>query len=138
MAEIRFVAEPDDAIYDIQNEIFEDYAQKHGITVGYEPFGFYACENGRIIGAITGNSYYREVHISELAVDKDFRGQDIGTELINAVEDHFKGKGIENINLSTYAFQAPEFYKKCGYEIEFIRKNAAEPKLDKYYMVKHI
>ena len=46
-------------------------------------------------------------------------------------------KGFENINLTTYGFQAPEFYKKCGFEVEFIRKNKENPKLDKYYLVKY-
>jgi len=33
--------------------------------------------------------------------------------------------------------QAPEFYKKCGFNVEFIRKNKDNPKLDKYYLVKY-
>lgn len=31
----------------------------------------------------------------------------------------------------------PEFYKKCGYEVEFVRKNKEEPKLTKYFLVKY-
>ena len=42
---------------------------------------------------------------------------------MEAVENHFKDKNFENINLTTYEFQAPEFYKKCGYKVEFIREN---------------
>lgn len=33
------------------------------------------------------------------------------------------GKEYNNINLTTYEFQAPKFYEKCGFEIEFIRKD---------------
>jgi len=35
----------------------------------------------------------------------------------------------------TFGFQAPEFYKKLGYEIEFIRENR-DPKLNKYFLKK--
>lgn len=56
---------------------------------------------------------------------------------MEAVENFYKDKGFENIKLTTYAFQAPVFYQKCGYEIEFIRKNKENPKLDKYYLVKN-
>ena len=58
--------------------------------------------------------------------------------LVKAVEDYHKDKNFENINLTTYGFQAPEFYKKCGYEIEFIRKNKDNSKLDKYFFVKYL
>ena len=37
--------------------------------------------------------------------------------MLKAIEDHFKDKGFDNINLTTYAFQAPEFYKKLGYAL---------------------
>ena len=56
---------------------------------------------------------------------------------MQTIEDYFKDKGFENINLTTYGFQAPEFYKKCGFNVEFIRKNKENPKLDKYYLVKY-
>ena len=36
---------------------------------------------------------------------------------MQAVEEHFRDKGFENMNLTTYSFQAPEFYKKHGYEV---------------------
>lgn len=58
--------------------------------------------------------------------------------LVEAVESHFKDKAFENINLSTYAFQAPEFYQKLGYKVEFIRENKTNPKLSKYFLVKYI
>ena len=86
---------------------------------------------------ITGNSYYKEVHISDLIILDEYRNNHIGSKLVQTVEDYFKGKGFENINLTTYGFQAPEFYKKCGFNIEFIRKNKENPKLDKYYLVKY-
>ena len=139
MIEISYTQTPEeDGLYCFQDMGFEEYAKQHGILCDYKPFGFSAKENGRTVGAITGNSYYNEVHISELMVDKDCRGRDIGTKLVKAVEEHFTGKGYENINLTTYGFQAPEFYKKCGYKVEYIRKSKNDPKLDKYFMIKHL
>ena len=55
--------------------------------------------------------------------------------LVAAVENAYKGKGYEKITLTTFGFQAPEFYKKLGYELEFVRKNK-DPKLCKYFYLK--
>ena len=138
MIEIVFTDKPDDEIYGFQDNGFDAYAEKHGIVCNYKPFGFVAKEEGRTVGAITGNSYYKEVHIGELLVDEACRGQDIGTKLMKAVEEHFTGMGFENINLTTYGFQAPEFYKKCGYEVEYIRRSSSDTTLDKYFLVKYL
>ena len=92
----------------------------------------------KVIGIITGHSYYKEVHIGDLIVLEEYRNKHIGTMLVEAVENHFKNKDFENINLSTYAFQASEFYQKLGYKVEFIRENKTNPKLSKYFLVKYI
>ena len=67
--------------------------------------------------------------------------ENLDEEFYKIIDDEFnkfaEKKGFENINLTTYGFQAPEFYKKCGYNIEFVRKNEENQKLDKYYLVKY-
>ena len=107
------------------------------MTCNYTPFNFIAKENEEIIGLITGHSYYKEVHIGDLIVYEEYRNKHIGTKLVKTVEDYFKDKGFENINLTTYGFQAPEFYKKCGFEVEYVRENKENPKLNKYFLVKY-
>lgn len=49
--------------------------------------------------------------------------KDMEKKLLNTLEAKFGGKGFNNINFVTSQFQAPEFYKKCGYMLEFTRKN---------------
>lgn len=127
----------EDKYYITINEEFNKYASKNGVECNYVPFTFLAKENEEIIGFITGNSYYKEVHIADLIVFEEHRNKHIGTKLMQAVEEYFKDKGFEHMNLSTYSFQAPEFYKKCGFEVEFIRDSKLSPKLNKYYMVKY-
>ncbi len=97
---------------DIIDLEFDKYAEEHGIECNYQYFNFVAKEGDKIIGIITGHSYYEEVHISDLIVLGEYRNKYVGTKLVEAVEDYFGDKGFENINLTTYAFQAPDFYKK--------------------------
>lgn len=137
MIEVEYKENLDEGIYEIIDEEFNKFATKNGIVCNYKSFAFVAKEKSKIIGIITGNSYYKEVHISDLIVLEQYRNKHIGSKLMETVENYYKNKGYENINLTTYGFQALEFYKKCGFKVEFIRKSKENPKLNKYYLVKY-
>ena len=121
----------------IAHELLSEYDNENNVKYNFNKFGFIAKQNDITVGYLTGFSYYSEVTINKLIVLKEYRGKGIGTKLIKQVESHFKNKGFNNINLVTNEFQAPEFYKKCGYELEFVRKNKNNPKLNKYFFVKY-
>ena len=112
MIKIEYKAELDDEIYKMLDNEFNKYADKNGVTCNYKPFNFIAQENDEVVGIITGHSYYKEIYISELIILEQYRNKHIGSDLVKSVEEYFKNKGFENINLNTYGFQAPEFYKK--------------------------
>ena len=137
MIEIEYKENLDEKFYEVMDSEFNKYATKNGVICNYTPFCFVAKENDKVIGLITGHSYYKEVHIGDLIVYEQYRNKHIGSKLVEAVENYFKGKEFENMNLTTYAFQAPEFYKKCGFKVEFIRENKENPKLNKYFLVKY-
>ena len=137
MLNIEYKENLNEEFYKIIDEEFNKFATKNEVICNYMPFPFIAKENNKVAGIITGNSYYKEIHISDLIVLEEYRNKHIGSKLIETVEDFYKNKGFENINLTTYGFQAPEFYKKCGFEVEFIRKNKENSKLNKYYFVKY-
>lgn len=126
-----------DEIGEFTGEAFEDYSDKKGIVCGYEDFCFAAREAGRLVGIIKGHAYYKEVHIGDLIVSEDQRGNGLGARLVRRVEEEFAGRGYENINLSTYAFQAPEFYRKLGYTVEHMRESSDE-RLTKYFLIKYL
>ena len=73
----------------------------------------------------------------DLIVNHKCRKGGIGSKLVAAVEEAYKGKGYDKITLTTFGFQAPGFYKKQGYELEFVREDK-DPKLSKYFFAKHI
>ena len=70
-------------------------------------------------------------------VSSSHRGKGYGRKLLQELVDHFEGKGFNNINLVTNAFSAPEFYKKCGFTVEFVRENKVNPKLTKTFFIKY-
>ena len=72
-----------------------------------------------------------------MIIDEKYRRHRLGSELVKKVEEEYSGKGYEKITLTTFGFQAPEFYKKLGYSLEFVREDK-EPKLSKYFYSKAI
>ena len=115
----------------------QKYEEKAGVVCNYTPFCFVAKENDELVGAISGATFFSEIYIDELVIKEEHRGKNIGTKLVKAVEDYYKDFGFNNINTCTNEFQAPKFYEKCGFELEFVRKNKDNPKLNKYFYIKY-
>ena len=134
---IRRAAEDNPAVGDFIHEGFSEYGLRNDVTLNYDAFCFAAEDNGKIAGVITGRAYYNEVHIGDLIVGEAYRRSGLGTRLVAAVEDAYRGKGYDIVTLTTFGFQAPEFYKKLGYELEFVREDK-DPKLSKYFYLKKI
>ena len=133
---IKRTGEEDEAVGGFLHNEFTRYGEQNGVALNYDEFCF-AAENGdgKIIGAITGRAYYNEVHIVDLIVDGKYRRSGLGRQLVGTVEAAYRGKGYDVITLTTFGFQAPAFYKKLGYSVEFVR-TFADPKLNKYFMKK--
>jgi GNAT superfamily N-acetyltransferase len=113
------------------------YAASHGINVDWQPFTLELFDaQGEVIGALEAFSSYSCIHIQDLWVDEAHRGKGYGRQLIAALEKHAISKGSHNINTVSCAFQAPEFYKKCGFDIEFVRENKNNSKLTMTFFVK--
>ena len=135
--DIKRFDEVDDRLGEFINKEFSATGEQNGVVLNYDEFCFAAEEDGKILGVITGRAYYNEVHIGDLIVASSVRKGGIGSKLVRAVEDNYRGNGYDKITLTTFGFQAPEFYKKLGYEIEFVREDK-EPKLSKYFLAKQL
>jgi ribosomal protein S18 acetylase RimI-like enzyme len=114
-----------------------EYESSHGIDVNYKRFSLIIRDENRIVGVLNAYTAFAEVYVDDLWIDKSYRGKGYGRKLLQALEDHFKGEGFNNINLVTSEFQAPDFYKKCGFKVEFIRINSKNPKLTKTFFIKY-
>ena len=102
--------------------------------------------NDRLVGQVEINKNdYRKKYVGtlHLAVDKDFRGEGIGEELIKLAEEEVKKLGVTIIDLTAIDGNSPaiSLYKKLGH-IEFGRlPEAVDFKgkmLDEVYMYKKL
>ena len=74
-------------------------------------------ENQNVIAGILGGTYWGWLHIDILWVDEKFRMKKIGSQLLIAAENEAKKRGCHSVHVDTMSWQAPEFYRKHGYEL---------------------
>lgn len=134
--ELKFIDKIPDRIDELLEKEYVVYESQKGVESRFKRFYILAEDNENIVGILTGYTIFSEVCIEELLVVQGHRNQGIGRSLLLCLESYFQGKDFTNINLVTNEFQAPEFYKKCGYSLEFIRKNEKYPLFSKYFFVK--
>ncbi len=133
--EIRKV-EPEKAVESFIEAEQVKFETENGVQCNYTPFCFVAVLGDEIAGAVSVATFYCEIYVDELVVKDAYRKRGIGTQLLKAVEEYYAGQGFDNINCCTNGFQASDFYRKCGFELEFVRENKSNPKLNKYYFIK--
>ena len=100
--DIKRFDEVDDRLGEFINKEFSAYGEQNGVVLNYDEFCFAAEEDGKILGVITGRAYYNEVHIGDLIVASSVRKGGIGSKLVRAVEDNYRGNGYDKITLTTF------------------------------------
>ena len=94
-------------------------------------------EKEEIVGGITATTFWHHLHIDFFWVSKEYRHEGYGSKLIKMMEEFAIEKGCRLINLDTFSFQAPDFYKKHGYKIIGISED--HPKgHNQYYFEKRL
>jgi ribosomal protein S18 acetylase RimI-like enzyme len=76
-----------------------------------------SLKDGRkIAGGIVGHLWGTVLFIQYFWIDQKQRGKGFGTKLIAAIEDEARRQGAIQAHVDTMSFQAPGFYRSCGYE----------------------
>ncbi len=74
--------------------------------------------NGELLGGVIGNyDNFGWLWIDSFWVSETLRGQGYGTKLINQIEQEARKNGCEHSHLTSFSYQAVEFYKRRGYSI---------------------
>ncbi len=92
-------------------------------------------KRGNVLGGLYGESYWGWMYVNFLVVRKEFRRKGIGTELMKQVERETLKRCLHKIRLNTFGFQAPDFYKKLGFDVVAVEEGFPEGS-QTYYMQK--
>ena len=82
----------------------------------YKRFAISLRQGNKIVGGIVGELWTTVLFIQLFWMDQRFRGKGQGRKLIKAIEKEAKRFGATRSYVDTMSFQAPGFYRACGYK----------------------
>ncbi|MEU9100838.1 GNAT family N-acetyltransferase [Streptomyces sp. NPDC048361] len=75
-------------------------------------------ETGLVAGGLVGRTWAGWLHVDLLWVDAGLRAAGLGSQLLSSAEELARSeRGCVFSRVETWDFQAPEFYRKRGYEV---------------------
>ncbi|MCX4881325.1 MULTISPECIES: N-acetyltransferase [unclassified Streptomyces] len=75
-------------------------------------------ERDELVAGLVGHTWTTWLHVTYLWVDERLRGAGIGSRLLAEAEKIARSeRGCSSVRLETWDFQAPEFYRKQGYDV---------------------
>jgi ribosomal protein S18 acetylase RimI-like enzyme len=101
----------------LEERIYEFNVQATGISDGLRFGIFLRGADGVVVGGADGWTWGGTCYIHNLFVPAPMRKQGHGTRLMDRIEEEAKARRCEQIVLETHDFQAPDFYRKLGFEL---------------------
>ncbi len=95
---------------DAYNRLAADAGEQREFTVKVED------GQGRLLAGLSGWTWGTSAGIAMLWVREDQRRCGHGSRLLDAGEHVARDRGCERIHVSSFTFQAPDFYARHGYE----------------------
>lgn len=116
---------------EVKKRIFDGFGSQAIESTGInglceEPISFEIFHKTEFVGAIVVQPFWGQLHIKYLFVEKKYRGQGIARQLMNHALEFGIKRGCHFAFVETMSFQAPEFYQKMGFAIEFSRPGYAK------------
>ena len=95
----------------------------------------FARRDGEIVGGAHGEVSWGWLDVLTVWLHEDLRGTGLGRKLMDDLEALAIQKGAQAAIVTTWSFQAPEFYKRCGYEEVLVIRDRPPPHRD-HFLIK--
>lgn len=116
--QVVYVEKPEDAAWGVIGKGLDAFNVQIAGEYNFQRICFaLQTSDDNIVGGILGELFWDWFHIDLLWIPEELRGHGYGHQLLLKIEEEAKKRGAKNIFLDTFSFQAPEFYKKHGYQI---------------------
>lgn len=105
-------------------DLIRSYNRSKREAAESEPLNLYIeDEQGELMAGLVAETFGNWLEIEYLFVKEEFRGQGIGSQLLQQAESEAKKRNCRYVFVNTYQFQAPAFYQKYGYKEVFTLKD---------------
>ena len=101
----------------LEDRIYEFNSTQIGKDDGQLFAFFIRNDQQEIVAGISGWTWANACEIRTLWVHPSLRGQGYGRNLLESAEQEARARGCNVVLLASYSFQAPAFYRKCGYAL---------------------
>ena len=100
------------------NAGFDEHTLEHGNpSEQSERHGFVVLLEGKFIGCASGLAYLNWFYLTDLFIEKAYRGKGLGAAALGKLEAKAAALGKKHIYTWTAGYESPGFYKKQGYEV---------------------
>ncbi len=113
---VRCTPSPDDLQF-LEDRLYE-YNSRQVSREDGQLFAFFIRDDRQeVLAGLAGWTWAEACEVQSLWVHPDWRRQGYGRQLLAAAEQEALAHGCKVILITSYSFQAPAFYQKCGYEL---------------------
>lgn len=95
-------------------------------------------EDDDLVAGLSGWTWGDAAGIGMTWVHEDHRGSGIGARLLAAFEDEARRRGCTHVFVTSFTFQAPDFYRRQGYEEIFRWESVPTPGRDDVHLRKQL
>ena len=108
------------------NAAFREHSLEHGNPVEVaERFGFVVLDDNRFVGCSSGLAYREGAggdycswfYLSDLLIERDYRGRGLGAAVLHRLESRVAGLGMAVIWTWTAGYDGQGFYERHGYTV---------------------
>jgi len=115
---IVYEEKPEQSAWGIIGHGISDYNQEQAGDDRAQRICFVLKSNEQeIVGGVIGVIFWDWFYLDLMWIREDLRGRGYGHRLLTRVEDEARQRGARHAHLDTFSFQAPDFYKKHGYQV---------------------
>jgi GNAT superfamily N-acetyltransferase len=115
--QLKVTADADPAAREVIASGLRGYNEAIGGPLGLRPLNVLLHKaRDEIVGGLWGETYWQWLSVELLYVPLRFRGHGFGARLLQAAEEEASRRGCLGAFLDTFAFQAPGFYERFGYQ----------------------